>query len=110
MAVAGWTRPDMLLRYTKAQASRRAAEEAKALSLGELLKQRKRATTSTDARGCPARVVPALPVVFLPIWLGGFVGPLVVGWRTQKEAWFPAAFAWLLVVGPLLWLLGLPGP
>jgi len=36
MAVAGWTRPDMLLRYTKAQASARAAEEARALNLGEL--------------------------------------------------------------------------
>lgn len=36
MAVAGWTRPDMLMRYTKAQASARAAEEAKGLNLGEL--------------------------------------------------------------------------
>ena len=36
MAVAGWTRPDMLLRYTKAQASARAAEEARRLNLGEL--------------------------------------------------------------------------
>ena len=27
MAVAGWTRPDMLMRYTKAQASARAADE-----------------------------------------------------------------------------------
>lgn len=36
MAVAGWTRPDMLLRYTKAQASTRAAEEAQRLNLGEL--------------------------------------------------------------------------
>lgn len=36
MAVAGWTRPDMLMRYTKAQASARAAEEAKTLNLGEL--------------------------------------------------------------------------
>jgi len=36
MAVAGWNRPDMLLRYTKAQASARAAEEARALNLGEL--------------------------------------------------------------------------
>jgi integrase/recombinase XerD len=36
MAVAGWTRPDMLLRYTKAQASARAAEEAQRLNLGEL--------------------------------------------------------------------------
>ena len=36
MAVAGWTRPDMLMRYTKAQASARAADEAKRLNLGEL--------------------------------------------------------------------------
>ena len=36
MAVAGWTRPDMLLRYTKAQASSRAADEARRLNLGEL--------------------------------------------------------------------------
>lgn len=36
MAVAGWTRPDMLLRYTRAQASARAAEESRRLNLGEL--------------------------------------------------------------------------
>lgn len=36
MAVAGWTRPDMLLRYTKAQASVRAADEARKLNLGDL--------------------------------------------------------------------------
>ena len=36
MAVAGWTRPDMLLRYTRAQAAQRAAEEARRLNLGEL--------------------------------------------------------------------------
>lgn len=36
MAVAGWTRPDMLLRYTKAQAEARAAEEARRLNLGDL--------------------------------------------------------------------------
>jgi site-specific recombinase XerD len=36
MAVAGWTRPDMLLRYTRAQASARAAEEAQRLNLGNL--------------------------------------------------------------------------
>jgi integrase/recombinase XerD len=35
MAVAGWTRPDMLLRYTGAQASARAAIEARALNLGD---------------------------------------------------------------------------
>ncbi len=36
MAVAGWTRPDMLLRYTKAQSEARAAAEAKKLNLGDL--------------------------------------------------------------------------
>jgi integrase/recombinase XerD len=36
MAVAGWTRPDMLLRYTRAQASDRAASEARRLNLGDL--------------------------------------------------------------------------
>jgi site-specific recombinase XerD len=36
MAVAGWTRPDMLMRYTKAQASARAADEARGLNLGDL--------------------------------------------------------------------------
>ena len=36
MAVAGWTRPEMLMRYTRAQASERAAAEAVRLNLGEL--------------------------------------------------------------------------
>lgn len=36
MARAGWTRPDMLHRYTKARAAQRAAEEARALNLGAL--------------------------------------------------------------------------
>jgi site-specific recombinase XerD len=36
MAVAGWTRPDMLQRYTRARASERAAEEARKLNLGDL--------------------------------------------------------------------------
>lgn len=36
MAVAGWARPDMLMRYTKAQASARAAEEASRLNLGDI--------------------------------------------------------------------------
>jgi integrase/recombinase XerD len=36
MAVAGWERPDMLLRYTRAQASSRAADEASRLNLGDL--------------------------------------------------------------------------
>jgi len=36
MAVAGWARPDMLQRYTRARASERAAEEAQRLDLGAL--------------------------------------------------------------------------
>ncbi|QCY47527.1 Hypothetical protein GcLGCM259_1809 [Glutamicibacter creatinolyticus] len=36
MAVAGWTRPDMLQRYTKARAADRAAAEARNLNLGDL--------------------------------------------------------------------------
>ncbi|BCT75980.1 tyrosine recombinase XerC [Sinomonas cyclohexanicum] len=36
MAVAGWERPDMLARYTKARAAERAAEEARRLNLGDL--------------------------------------------------------------------------
>lgn len=36
MAVAGWTHPDMLQRYSRAQASSRAAEEARRLGLGDL--------------------------------------------------------------------------
>ncbi|MFD2028957.1 tyrosine-type recombinase/integrase [Promicromonospora aerolata] len=36
MAVAGWTRPDMLVRYTRARAADRAAAEARDLNLGDL--------------------------------------------------------------------------
>ena len=36
MAMVGWTRTDMLVRYTKARASQRAAEEARRLNLGDL--------------------------------------------------------------------------
>lgn len=35
MAVAGWTRPDMLMRYTAAQASERAMDEARNIGMGE---------------------------------------------------------------------------
>jgi integrase len=35
MAVAGWTRPEMLLRYTRARAEQRAADEARRLGLGD---------------------------------------------------------------------------
>lgn len=36
MAVAGWTRPDMLQRYTRARAADRAMTEAQTLNLGQL--------------------------------------------------------------------------
>ncbi len=36
MAVAGWSQPDMLMRYTRARASERAAAEARELNLGNL--------------------------------------------------------------------------
>ena len=36
MAVAGWSQPDMLMRYTRARASERAATEARSLNLGDL--------------------------------------------------------------------------
>jgi integrase/recombinase XerD len=36
MAVAGWTRPDMLMRYTRARAEQGAADEARKLNLGDL--------------------------------------------------------------------------
>jgi len=36
MAIAGWTRADMLVRYTRARASERAANEARRLNLGAL--------------------------------------------------------------------------
>ena len=36
MAIAGWSQPDMLMRYTRARASERAAAEARALNLGDL--------------------------------------------------------------------------
>ncbi|GAB3662672.1 tyrosine recombinase XerA [Nocardioides korecus] len=36
MAVAGWTRTDMLVRYTRARASERAAQEARRLDLGAI--------------------------------------------------------------------------
>ena len=36
MAIAGWTRTDMLVRYTRARASERAAVKARRLNLGDL--------------------------------------------------------------------------
>ncbi|MFZ2012351.1 MAG: hypothetical protein WAV00_00830 [Nocardioides sp.] len=47
---------------------------------------------------------PAMPVVFLPVWLGVAVLLGWIGWRTRAEGWFVAAFVWLVVVGPLCWL------
>jgi hypothetical protein len=36
MAIAGWSRTDMLVRYTRAHAAERAADEARRLNLGDL--------------------------------------------------------------------------
>jgi hypothetical protein len=36
MAMPGWTRTDMLIRYTRATAAERAASEARRLDLGNL--------------------------------------------------------------------------
>ena len=36
MAIAGWSRTDMLIRYTRARASERAADESRRLDLGAL--------------------------------------------------------------------------
>ena len=36
MAVAGWSRPEMLMRYTRARAEQRAADEARRLGLGDI--------------------------------------------------------------------------
>ncbi|SJN39160.1 hypothetical protein FM117_10670 [Micrococcus luteus Mu201] len=36
MAVAGWERPDMLQRYTRARATDRAISESRSLNLGDL--------------------------------------------------------------------------
>lgn len=36
MAIAGWSRTDMLVRYTKARAAERAAQEAWRLNLSDL--------------------------------------------------------------------------
>ena len=46
---------------------------------------------------------PAMPVVFLPVWLAVAVLLGWVGWRTESEGWFVAAFFWLAVVGPFCW-------
>ncbi len=50
-------------------------------------------------------MVPAMPILFLPVWLA--VAALLggIGWRTQTEGWFVAAFAWLVFVGPVCWLM-----
>ena len=50
-------------------------------------------------------MVPAMPPIFLPVWLG--VGILFgwVGWKTQNEKWIAVAFVWLVLVGPICWLM-----
>jgi hypothetical protein len=50
-------------------------------------------------------VLPALPAYFAPVWLGAFVLIGWIGWKKQREGWFLVAFAWLLFVGPICWLM-----
>ena len=50
-------------------------------------------------------VVPAMPLGFVVVYVGVLVVCGWVGWKTQREAWFLAAFAWLLFVGPACWML-----
>jgi biotin transporter BioY len=45
-----------------------------------------------------------MPAGFLVVYLGVLVLCGWLGWRTQREGWFVAAFAWLLVVGPVCWM------
>jgi site-specific recombinase XerD len=51
MAIAGWTRTDMLVRYTRARASQRAADEARRLNLGAIM-----TSPGTGADALPAAV------------------------------------------------------
>jgi chromate transport protein ChrA len=46
-----------------------------------------------------------MPVIFLPVWVGVAVLLGWIGWRTQREGWFAVAFAWLVLVGPICWLM-----
>jgi hypothetical protein len=50
-------------------------------------------------------VIPAMPPIFLPVWLG--IGLLFgwIAWKTQTEWWIAVAFVWLVFVGPLCWLM-----
>ena len=60
MAVAGWTRPDMLLRYTRARASERAATEARTLNLGGRVKPRRPSRPRNAYTGIVAGLWPQL--------------------------------------------------
>jgi chromate transport protein ChrA len=46
-----------------------------------------------------------MPAAFLGVYVGVLVLCGWVGWKTQREGWFVAAFAWLLFVGPACWLM-----
>ncbi len=50
-------------------------------------------------------MVPAMPVIFLPVWLAVALLMGWIGWRTQTEGWFVAALVWLVFVGPVCWLM-----
>jgi hypothetical protein len=46
-----------------------------------------------------------MPAAFAVVWLGVFLACGWFGWKAQREGWFLAAFAWLLFVGPVCWLI-----
>lgn len=46
-----------------------------------------------------------MPPAFAFVYVGVLVLCGWVGWKTQREIWFLAAFGWLLVVGPACWML-----
>ena len=50
-------------------------------------------------------VIPPMPPVFLPVWLGVAILLGWMGWKTQAEGWMVAAFVWLMFVGPVCWLM-----
>lgn len=50
-------------------------------------------------------MIPALPLFFLPVWLGLVLLLGWIGWRTSNDGWYAAAFAWLVFIGPVCWLM-----
>ena len=50
-------------------------------------------------------MIPPMPPIFLPVWLGVAILLGWMGWKTQAEGWMVAAFVWLMFVGPVCWLM-----